>query len=98
MCEAAGKELFGHLKVGKRSLGSNASLFDGLRAEKVLACLSSLCRWPEDGPGAGGELGPAWEVQKVFGFESWHRYRFSLGLGANRLILLYLCFPSVKSG
>lgn len=44
MCEAAGKELFGHFKVGRRSLGSNASLFDGLKAEKVPACLSSLVR------------------------------------------------------
>lgn len=44
MCEAAGKELFGHFRVGRRSLGSNASLFDGLKAEKVPACLSSLVR------------------------------------------------------
>lgn len=42
MCEAAGEELFGHFKVGKCSLGSNASLLDGFKAKKVLACLSSL--------------------------------------------------------
>lgn len=42
MCEAAGEELFGHFKVGRHSLGSDASLLHGLKAEKVLACLSSL--------------------------------------------------------
>lgn len=42
VCEAAGEELFGHFKVGKHSLGSDASLLHGLKAKKVLACLSSL--------------------------------------------------------
>lgn len=41
VCEAAGKELFGHFKVGKRSLGSNASLLDGLK-EKKGTCLFVL--------------------------------------------------------
>lgn len=42
MCETACKELFGHFKVGKHSLGSNASLLDGLKEKEVPACLSLL--------------------------------------------------------
>lgn len=36
------RSFFGHFKVGKHSLGSDASLLHGLKAKKVLACLSSL--------------------------------------------------------
>lgn len=43
VCEAACKKLFGHFKVGKRSLGSNVSLLGGHKEKKkVLACMSSL--------------------------------------------------------
>lgn len=45
MCEAAGKELFGHFKVEKRSLGSNASWLDGLKEKRYLLVCPHLCRW-----------------------------------------------------
>lgn len=53
-----------------------------LMASKQKRCLlvcPHSCGWPEDGPGAAGELGAAWDVQSVFGFNSQRCYR-SLGL------------------
>lgn len=44
VCEAAGKELFGHFKVGKHSLGSNASWLDGLKEIRYLFVCPHLCR------------------------------------------------------
>nr|XP_021144425.1 RNA-binding protein Musashi homolog 2 isoform X13 [Columba livia] len=44
-----------------------------LMASKQKRCLlvcPHSCGWPEDGPGAAGELGAAWDVQSVFGFNS----------------------------
>lgn len=65
VCEAAGEELFGHFKVGKHSLGSDASLLHGLKAKKVLACLSSLVQMVRGMvPRASRELGSAWQLEK----------------------------------
>lgn len=52
VCEAAGEELFGHFKVGKHSLGSDASLLHGLKAKKgtclfVLTCADGKRNGPK---------------------------------------------------